>query len=291
MKKLLFGARSVGKHQLEEAVKTGAETGAEWLEKARQAGKQVVHTAADSTPHSTEKIEDVLEHTAPEKKSTEASSKPLDFSTLDQQEPTPKPTGEKSQLSQAGEKLLDSTLEAGKKVEQAAEELGHKVLDAGEVVAEKFKASAEQVGAVVIEKGEEFLERAKEFGSHILHKAEEAAKKAQEEREKEGPGTLEQLIHKAKEAGAKLEEKAADKTRQFTDSLKDAKDSGLHTHDSFFEKAKRFAEGDHQAASTQPTVNTDPNYKPSDKKGHTHGYADADGDGDELIDDAIIDQP
>lgn len=292
MKKLLFGARSVGAHQLEEAVKATRETTSEWMDKATTPSAPAADKAADFTQHTVDKREGSVENQVSEKPPIQEPARPLDFSALDHPETSSSMhPSEKSPVEKAGEKLLDTTLEAGKKVEQVAEEIGHKVLDAGEVVAEKFKAGAEQVGAKVIEKGEEFLERAKEFGSHILHKAEEAAKKAQEEREKEGPGTLEQLLHKAQEAGAKLEEKAADKTRQFTESLKDAKDSGLHTHDSFFEKAKRFAEGDHHATSSQPKISKDPHFQPTDKKGATHGYTDADRDGNDLIDDAIIDQP
>jgi hypothetical protein len=215
----------------------------------------------------------------------------LDFSTIDHPDELELKPLEKSTIEKVGEKVLDTTLEAGKKVEHAAEEIGHKVLDAGEIAAEKFKETAEQVGAKVIEKGGEFLERAKEFGSHLLHKAEEAAKKAQEERAKEGPGTLDQLIQKAKDLGEKLEEKASDKNRQFTDSLKDAKANDLNTHDDFFEKARRFADGDHHATSKTPQISRDPNFKPTDKKGKTHGFEDIDGDGDDLIDDAIVDKP
>lgn len=325
MKKLLFGAKSVGKHTVEKAVEAGKEAGTEWkertetlLDKAQDTGKDMAAQAGAFAQRTAKSVEDLFD-TSPDEVSSTTEKKTttpppaspsdsknfstpppqsadtnrgsLDFSAIDHPDELELKPLEKSRIEKVGEKVLDSTLEAGKKVEHAAEEIGHKVLDAGEVAAEKFKETAEQVGAKVIEKGGEFLERAKEFGSHLLHKAEEAAKKAQEERAKEGPGTLDQLIQKAKDLGEKLEEKASDKNRQFTDSLKDAKANDLNTHDDFFEKARRFADGDHHATSKTPQISRDPNFKPADKKGKTLGFEDIDGDGDDLIDDAIVDKP
>lgn len=330
MKKLLFGAKSVGKHTVEKAVEAGKEAGAEWkertetlLDQAQDAGKDIAAQAGAFAQRTAKSVEDLFDSEPEEVSSTsqkkesntqapippppgpedfEHVSVPpppgpdtkrgaLDFSTIDHPDELELKPLEKSTFEKVGGKVLDTTLEAGKKVEHAAEEIGHKVLDAGEIAAEKFKETAEQVGAKVIEKGGEFLERAKEFGSHLLHKAEEAAKKAQEERAKEGPGTLDQLIQKAKDLGEKLDEKASDKNRQFTDSLKDAKANDLNKHDDFFEKARRFADGDHHATSKTPQITRDPNFKPADKKGKTLGFDDVDGDGDDLIDDAIVDKP
>jgi len=164
MKKLLFGARSVGAHQLEEAVKATRETTSEWMDKATTPSAPAADKAADFTQHTVEKREGSVENQVSEKPPIQEPARPLDFSALDHPETSSSMhPSEKSPVEKAGEKLLDTTLEAGKKVEQVAEEIGHKVLDAGEVVAEKFKAGAEQVGAKVIEKGEEFLERAKEL--------------------------------------------------------------------------------------------------------------------------------
>ena len=290
VKKILFGAKALGKHAAEQAVETGKEVGGEWLDKAQAAGKELADKTGDFAQRTAKSVEDLFDKSPGEEKTTPKEGvpptpepqRPLDFSAVDHPDEL-----ELRPMGKAGEKVLD----AGKKVEKAAEEIGHKVLDAGEAAAEKFKETAEQVGAKVLEKGAEFLERAREFGSEVLHKAEEAAKKAGEERRKEGPGTLDELIQKAKDLGDTFEQKASDKDRTFTDSLKDAKAQGLGTHDDFFEKARRFAEGDHHATSTKPQISRDPEYKPTEKKGHTQGFEDNDGDGNDLIDDAIIEKP
>ncbi len=290
VKKILFGAKALGTHAVEQAVETGKEVGGEWLDKAQTAGKELADKTGDFAQRTAKSVEDLFDKAPEEKKASPQQSvppaaepqRPLDFSAVDHPDEL-----ELRPIEKAGEKVLD----AGKKVEKAAEELGHKVLDAGEAAAEKFRETAEQVGAKVLEKGSEFLERAREFGNQVLHKAEEAAKKAEEERQKEAPGTLDELIQKAKDLGDTFEQKASDKDRTFTDSLKDAKAQGLGSHDDFFEKARRFAEGDHHATSTKPEIRRDPDYKPSEKKGSTQGFEDNDSDGDDLIDDAIIEKP
>ncbi len=325
MKKLLFGVKSVGKSAAEKAVEAGKEAGSEFLErsgnvlheakektgafldhtfeKAQETGKNIAEKAGDLVHKAVEKAEDLFDKAPgeeslsepapppPAQKAPEADpSKPLDFAAVDNPDELELKPVDKSSIQKIGGKVIDTTLEAGKKVEQAAEDLGHKALEAGEVAAEKFKEAAEVVGSKVIEKGGELWERAKEFGSHLLHKAEEAAKKAHEEgaKEKDLPGTMDELIQKAKDLGDKFEEKAQDTSRQFTDSLKDAKASDLTKHDDFFEKAKRFADGDYQAASSNPVIGKDPNYKPVEKEGKTHGFEDGDNDGNDLIDDATI---
>ena len=99
---------------------------------------------------------------------------------------------------------------------------------------------------------------------------------------------MEDLIQKAKEMGDKIEEKAKDKDRTFMDVMDDAKKNDLSKHDDFFDKAKRWADGDNGAFSNEPRISKDPNFQ-SDKGNKTHGFEDGDKDGDDLIDDAIID--
>jgi hypothetical protein len=63
--------------------------------------------------------------------------------------------------------------------------------------------------------------------------------------------------------------------------------------DSFFDKAERYASGDYADEGTPAgkdvTIRKDPDYKPKENTGKVKGFDDLDGDGDEIIDDAILD--
>ena len=69
-------------------------------------------------------------------------------------------------------------------------------------------------------------------------------------------------------------------------------ESMLDKHDSFFEKAAKFAEGDYNQTEKEGevTLTKDPDYQPTPSEGKVPGFEDLDGDGNEIIDDAIIDE-
>ncbi len=234
-----------------------------------------------------DQLNDLLNSTP--KTTVEESKRPLDFSSIDQVEGTDNTPQDPSVLNKIGSTVINSTLEAGKKVEDLAAKAGDKLLDAGEVVMDKLKDVAGKVGGTVLDKGSQLWEKAKDMGNQAMSKTEELMKKADEEAAKEGPSKMEELIQKAKEMGDKIEASAQDKNRQFTDSLADAKKSGLDTHDDFFSKAQKFADGDHSAFSAEPKITRDPDFQ-SSKGNKTHGFEDGDGDGNDLIDDAIIEK-
>jgi hypothetical protein len=286
------------------------------LEKAKALSENVAEKTGAFIHHTAEKAEELFEKSPQEKAVAKEmppaaetpiapetlanqpvepvgaqAQQPLDFSSLDHPDEPESTHTEKSAVEKIGGKVMESALEAGAKVEKAAEEIGHKVLDAGEIAMEKFKETAEQVGGKVLEKGGEILERAKEFGEHLLHKAEEMSRKAEQEAAAEGPGKLDELIRKAREMGDKIEEKAKDKDRHFTDIVRENKSSTLDQKDDFFSKAKKFADGDYGAVRSKPEIGKDPNFKPGQKTGKTHGFDDQDGDGEDLIDDAIVENP
>jgi ElaB/YqjD/DUF883 family membrane-anchored ribosome-binding protein len=214
-----------------------------------------------------------------------ASEAPLNFDSLDQS-----PEAGPSTASKVGSKVLDSTLEAGKKVEDMAAQAGEKLLDAGEVFMDKMKGVAENIGGAVMDKGGQIWDKVKEMQGEMITKTDDLYEKAKAEAAKEtGSNQMEDLIKKASEMGEKIEEKARDKDRTFLDSMDDAKKNTLEKHDDFFSKAQRWADGDHGAFSKEPTISKDPNFKPTDKGSSNKGLSDGDGDGNDLIDDAIID--
>jgi len=91
----------------------------------------------------------------------------------------------------------------------------------------------------------------------------------------------------------KIKDKISGDNEEFADKPLDMGNSELNKHESFWDKAKLFAEGDHHMKGKQPkpgemTIGENPDYK-APGKGKVKGFDDGDGDGDELIDDAIID--
>jgi hypothetical protein len=332
IKKVLFGAQSLGKSAANKAVETAKEAGQEIkersgelaskaedflnsaLDRVEDLGAVVIDKAQDvmGTKKETEApvvpptatssttpgaaINDLFEET--EKQQPVASTPPpakpladedhsLNFDALDSTDPTA--PREKSTAEKIGSKVLDTTIEAGKKVEEVAAKAGEKLLDVGSSVFETMKGVAGSVGEKVLEKGGEFWDKVKEAQGQVITRTDELYEKAKEEASSEKhQNKLDDLIKKAKEMGDKIEEKAQDKDRTFMDVMDDAKKNDLSKHDDFFEKAKRWADGDSGAFSTETRISKDPDFK-SEKGNSTHGFEDGDKDGNDLIDDAIID--
>lgn len=326
IKKVLFGAQSLGKSAVNQAVEKGKELGqslqetsSELLEQAREKGAAVVEKAGDllnaafegedkkqpdpnaavnpvdqTPPAATnpmpQALDALLASTPPP--SPETTNRQLDFDRIDQPDQpgdqgTPR---DPSVLEKLGSKVLDGSLEAGKKVEELAAKTGDQLLQVGEKVMEQVKGVAGQVGEVLLDQGSQLWEKAQQAGEQLREKTAALMDKADAEAAKAQPNDLDNLIAKAKEMGDRFEEKAQDTQRQFTDSLADAKKGGLEQHDDFFAKAKRFADGDHGAFSNETTIRRDPDHQPDQKGKKTHGFNDGDGDGEDLIDDAIIEK-
>ena len=134
------------------------------------------------------------------------------------------------------------------------------------------------------------MEKAKEvaenLGAKLLKARDELVKKAEEEAAKTGE-TPKDLADKLAEINQRIEDAISSNNTKFADKPLDLGGSELEKHDSFFEKAKRFADGDYQ--SKKPRITKD---QPDAKSGSgkVKGFEDLDGDGDEIIDDAIIDE-
>ena len=100
---------------------------------------------------------------------------------------------------------------------------------------------------------------------------------------------MDETIRKAKE----MEEQSAARARVFDDKEqeRDTKDSTLGGMDNFWDRADRFAKGDYtNEGGKKMRIQQDPEYKPKDKPNSIHGFEDRDNDGDDLIDDAILDE-
>lgn len=172
------------------------------------------------------------------------------------------------------------------------EELGGKVLEKGE----KMGETAIELGGAILEESGEAMGKARDFaedfGSKIIKAKGALMQKANEEATKSGK-LSNSLIDKMKKLNQKLEDKISGDNEEFADKPLNMGDSELNKHENFWDKAKLFAEGDHHMKGKQPkpgemTIGENPDYK-APGKGKVKGFEDGDGDGDELIDDAIID--
>ncbi len=326
LKKLFFGAKSVTKSAAGKAAEAGKEAGAELAEKtsdfldtARQKAETVTEKVVDSTGEffekAVDKAEDIgktaketaedifeqakqyLEHGSSTPSQPETGSQESAFSSpgLPKEELLP-PDSPPSKVEELGKTVMETAEKVGSKVIEeggealdkalgAAEKIGEKVLHASEGAGEKIMGVAEDLGGKIMEKGGETLERAKSLGRQALEKASGLMEKAQEEAAKEG---LDDTIRKAEELGQEAASKAGSKG--FSEKPIDTKDSLFEKHESFFDRAARFAEGDYHAKPGEPTIGKDPNYSPKKQEGSISGFTDLDGDGNEIIDDAIIDE-
>ena len=173
--------------------------------------------------------------------------------------------------------------------EPAAEPKGKKHGTGTSEQARKFQQEAEEIGDEILRKGGQALEGARTLAGKFFEKAGDLVERAQKEAAEE--------LDKKVEAARKLEEKLEKEKRKYEDPRKNIFEDNedlLSEHDDFFEKARRFAEGDYQnegkkTPSGKMDIQRDPDFKARDKTGTVPGFEDLDGDGDEIIDDAIID--
>jgi len=300
LRKLLFGAKAVASSAANKAVEAGKEAGETIVEKSGEFLERAANTAGDLYVKATdkaddlyqaakEKVEDITDSIWDTAAKNQRAEEPVQTppppknadefvaSTVlenpvgdslhmkeDPYNPQPEAESEPNGFTKTGEKILDTAAEAGSKLREKTAELGGKLKDA-----------AEDMGAKLAEKGSEAIDRARELGGQLKEKLDDLVDKASQEAEKD---RQEQEAIKAAAAAqeAEWQKRAADKGAEST----------LGGMDSFFEKAKRYAEGDYHNTGATPTpaddpevleLKPDPNFKKDKKE-------------DDLIDDAIIDK-
>ncbi|HQU55637.1 MAG TPA: hypothetical protein PK643_21545, partial [Saprospiraceae bacterium] len=158
-----------------------------------------------------------------------------------------------------------------------AEELSEKAWDKGGEALDKFGDVAENVGEKVISKGKDLVEKAK----HALDNPQE---------------TVDSISDKLKDVDKKLKDavsgNAGDRYADtpITESL-NKQGSLLKDKDDFFSKAEKFAEGNYSMKEEKLELKplSEEDLKKA-KQGNVKGFEDNDGDGDEIIDDAILDE-
>ncbi|CAH1002143.1 hypothetical protein LEM8419_03060 [Neolewinella maritima] len=285
LKKIFFGAKSVAKHQAGKVEDELTTQGDELLEMGKRAAAVVADRAPDyikkgkdalndlgdavfrepdpvTPPDTTEQAKDIIDEElgfgsldlSPEREAPKSGSIDFEDGLEEGTPPTPK---EPSALRQVADSSLDAAARAGLKAKEQAGKLGDKLLD-----------RAAQAGVDLKDKTDAFVEH------------------ANRETEKMD---LEDTIREAKAAAAQAEARA----RAFDnkEGERTTEDSTLSGTDSFFDRADRFAKGDyHNEGGKDMRVQDDPDFEPRKKSDLIAGFMDNDGDGDSLIDDAIIEE-
>ncbi len=322
LKKLFFGAKAVGKSAAESAKEKGEDTleqlqhaGAEALEKATDIAEDLGDKAAglaetagqkfldvtgvagkENNPADNDVMDDILRESVTDTSAPKAELElpPLENLASSQTGWSPsQPTGDeagKSPLEETGEKVLEKGKEALEKAGGFAEKTGEKVMEAGDELLEKFGEKADEIGEQLLDQGGKAMKKAREMaedlGAKLLKARDELLKKAEEEAERTGE-TPKDLADKLEEINQRIKDAISGDNKKFADKPLDLGGSELEKHDNFFEKAKKFAEGDYPSKKPKITKN-----QPGEqsKSGTVKGFEDLDGDGDEIIDDAIIDE-
>ncbi len=264
IKKLLFVKKSVAKSAAEKTGEFAKEKGTELMDDAGDlvstAGKNISEKTSGLRDSILEKGGDILEKS---KNTLEDFTEKVSENDLVQK------AGDFTES--IGEKVMEKGEIIGDKLKDVSETVGEKVLEVGGDLTEKFGEASESVGAKVLDAKDKLVEKAKEASEAVGTKLNETIEKAE---------------------AFKAEQDAQPK-REFAEKDLDASGSMLEDTDDFFAKAEKFADGDHGAFS-EGKITIDDNTtieKLSEKKediAKAAGFEDLDGDGNELIDDAIV---
>lgn len=215
----------------------------------------------------------------------------------------------KEKLGDIGEKVVDGLGDLKEKAKDFTSDITES-LSKNETV-KKAGDFTEKVGAEVIEKGGEMMEKAGEISEKVGEKVLKAKDRLMEEAEKVGE-KLKDKYDETYEKALELEkEEALEGDSEFADTPLDAGGSLIEDTDDFFSRAEKFAKGDYTGKQDNVRVNTPVELPKEDieiikeegdvtisklpspdkkKLADAAGFKDLDGDGNELVDDAIIEE-
>jgi ElaB/YqjD/DUF883 family membrane-anchored ribosome-binding protein len=311
-KKLFWTAKAVNKNAVNRAQEAADEKFDELDDSAdsfinglKETGQVIRRQVQDKTGDAVDRVKDFTDDLGESIRSAAGKPKSYDSASdlFDDSDPEPVSARHTEPEPPRQEAPREPTVE--RTTTDFLEDTGRKVMETGDELLAKSQDLAERTGKVVLEKGGEALEKAKkvaeEVGGKVLEKGAEVGSRMGEvfgDAAKKAEDKFAQFFEEAQRA-AEEETKAKSEPRDFNkEPIKTPKErlqeDSLDSKQDFFSKAERFAQGDHHAFNEKPRVipsdGTAPE-KPSDKPVNPlRGFEDLDGDGNELIDDAILDE-
>ncbi len=291
LKKLFFSVEAVSKSAAQKGKEYVRETSDDLSKKATELGKTASTKANDLAEDFGEKAQEYS------KKAAERASS-IGQELKEQAEDLGETIVEKTDglrdailHSAEGTMNMVNKSETLKKAAETTERFGEKILNTGEELVKIGAERIEKLGGVILGENHENLERAKQMtekiGSKVLEAKEKLVEKAGE--------ALDDLNEKIDDTIAKGKEmdaiEAAKPRRTLQETLNENKGSLLDDKDDFFSKAEKFAKGDYGAV-LEGKITIQPSDTPIIKASPARaaGFDDLDGDGNEIIDDAIIDK-
>ena len=263
LKNIFFGASAVTKSATEKASEFIKEEGDDILDKA----KELASKSGDVIVEKTSGLKDsILENSSDLVSSAREKMTDLGDSIKD----NPVTDSLSDSATTVGEKLMSSGEKLMEKAGEVSENVGEQVIEKGTVLVDKGKDLSEDVGTRVLEAKDKLMEKAEHVKEELSAKLEDTMDKAD----------------------AWAEHEKANPKPEFAEDTLDASGSLLEGTDDFFSKADKFATGDYGAFS-EGKVTLDETKSLSEQKKFEElppasGFEDLDGDGNELIDDAIV---
>lgn len=197
---------------------------------------------------------------------------------------------ENSNREKLGKDFIEEPHPLEENIEQVSEkvkDLSENLVEEGEKLKDKAQDFAEKVGHDVLDKADELYERGKDRFSEYSEKGKDLASDLKEKAKK----TYDELYEKAKEEEAIEKSKPDYSDQSHADKLRET--DILEGSDDFFSKAEKYAQGDYDGVregSIKIEKSEESSPKENVNEGNIAGFEDRDGDGDDLIDDAEIDQ-
>lgn len=253
--------------------------------------KNIFFGASAVTKSATEKVGEVIKE-----EGGELLSKSKDLASNSVESLNEKTAGLKDSILEETGDLMAKTKEKLIDIgdEFSENPITDKIKTKGEDLMSKAGEVSTAVGGVVLEKGGDLLEKTKDLsedvGEKVLKVTDNLAERASEVKDQ----LSEKLDQTMDKADAWAAEQKANPKPEFAEDTLDASGSLLEGKDDFFAKADKYASGDYGAFS-EGKVTLDDSITPIektefDKLPPATGFEDLDGDGNEIIDDAIIDE-
>lgn len=221
LKKLLFGVKSVSKHQADQAIDYTKEKSEELFDKTVDMMKDAGEILGKTGAKVLDKVDDLWSG-KPETKENHTSN-PSNNPFNETNSGTGTTSDFVDPIKEKMEKLGDKATEAFIKAKESAKEVGGKMVDASDDFWKKAEGFSENVVEKARSKGSEIFEKAKDFAEE---KSKELNKKIDEFIEKE-------KAIEAKEPAGEFAETPITENKNLTEPL-------MKKHDDFFTKAQKF---------------------------------------------------
>lgn len=179
--------------------------------------------------------------------------------------------------------------EAGQRLKDSVESVGASLLSGMAGLLEKFQDSANTVAGKMEKKSEEIQRKASAF----LHEKDEHGQsiadrvKAKMGRVKD---SLKDTMDKAQKAAEETIKGKESPYRSSEEDLERLRKSELDDKDEFWRKADEYASGNYDRVKEVKIEKAEDSPAPTESTGTVKGFIDEDGDGNEIIDDAVIEE-